>query len=119
MTNKKYRDKYQTSKKSLIQEVMELKIENQVIKKQLVAIRDMLNNILKDTDNEEELIIKYIKKHYAGLENLKKCANCRKVGNWEKSFCPNCLTKSESAKEAQVNSAVIKEEQVIDKEEAK
>ncbi|CAJ0890579.1 2738_t:CDS:2 [Entrophospora sp. SA101] len=64
-------------KKDLVKENMDLKIENQVIKKQLVAIRDMLNNILDEAENKEELIIKYIKKYYAGLENLKNfCADC-------------------------------------------
>ena len=40
--NKKYTD----SKRNLSQENINLTIENQVIKRQLVAIRDMLNNIL-------------------------------------------------------------------------
>jgi|SRR6266508_4324036 len=111
MNNTNRNKKYTERKKAMSQELMDVKIENQVIKKQLVAVRDMLNNILEDTKNEEELIIKYIKKHYAGLENLKKCVNCQKVGNWERSFCSKCSVKDKSVKEESKN-VTEKESQV-------
>ena len=53
--------RYRESKKSLNEENIKLRIENEVIKRQLVSIRDMINNILGETtapcrNNEEHQI---------------------------------------------------------------
>ena len=45
--------KYQESKKSLLKENTELWIENEVIKRQLISIRNMINNILGDDYTQE------------------------------------------------------------------
>ncbi|WNE40490.1 MAG: hypothetical protein GBAus27B_000557 [Mycoplasmataceae bacterium] len=52
-TNNKTKSKkrYSESKKNLRQQITDLTIENQVIKKQLVAIRNILNDIIGKTEN--------------------------------------------------------------------
>jgi hypothetical protein len=103
MNNADRNKKYTESKRDLAQELMNEKIKNQVMRKQLVFVRDMLDNILDDIESREELIIKYVQKHYTGLENLKRCINCQGIGNWSESFCSKCFGKDEiaSKKEAQ------------------
>ncbi|WNE41215.1 MAG: hypothetical protein mread185_000672 [Mycoplasmataceae bacterium] len=48
----KSKKRYSESKKNLRQQITDLTIENQVIKKQLIAIRNMLNDIIGKTENE-------------------------------------------------------------------
>lgn len=88
--------RYQESKKKIKQENIELRIENEVIKRQLIAIRNMINEILSnDPTSEKEQIARFIRNYHPELAKLeKKCLNCQKLGFYgEKSFCENCLKK--------------------------
>ena len=54
----KSKKRYSESKKNLRQQITDLTIENQVIKKQLIAIRNMLNDIIGKTESATEKEIK-------------------------------------------------------------
>lgn len=115
--NKKYTD----SKKNLSEENIDLKIENEVLKKQLLSIRDMINRMIgSDEKSETELIAEHMRNYYKNvdkvLENAKtinpfpdkkkkkeifkephKCVNCQDLGMWDNSFCPKCKDKDHKA----------------------
>jgi hypothetical protein len=92
--------RYQISKKKIQQENIELRIENEVIKRQLFSIRNMMNEILSDDPtSEKEQITRFINNYHAKLTKLeKKCVNCQKLGFYESSFCENCLEKEQEKK---------------------
>ena len=115
--NKKYTD----SKRNLSEENIDLKIENEVLKKQLLSIRDMINRMIGgDEKSEAELIAEHMRNYYKNvdkvLENAKtinpfpekkkkkeifkephKCVNCQDLGMWDNSFCPKCKEKEYKA----------------------
>src|SRR5256885_1694818 len=96
--------RYQVSKKKLTEENIELRIENEVIKRQLFSIRNMINEILSnDPTSEKEQITRFINNYHEKLVKLeKKCVNCQKLGLYEGSFCEDCLEK-EQLKEMKKN----------------
>ena len=92
--------RYQESKKKIQQENIELRIENEVIKRQLLAIRNMISEILSnEPTSEKEQIARFIKNYHEGLAKLeKKCLNCQKLGFYKDSFCEDCLKKQQKEK---------------------
>lgn len=115
--------KYLESKKDLEKEIIELLIKNQVIKKQLSSIRNMLNDILGTDEKvefygsadlvqmcreiEQELVsnkkVMVIKKDgkysVSVVDKIQKCLNCQEVLEleWKSSFCSNCLKETKPA----------------------
>jgi hypothetical protein len=101
------------------EENIKLKIENQVIKKQLVYVRDLIDNILADyaelellkrnadikevvkcwNEMEKDLnkgkkvsVVKKDGKYLLEKTEIKKCVNCREElsADHESSFCSKC-----------------------------
>lgn len=98
--------KYLNNLKNLKEENTQLRMNNEVMRRQLVSVRNIINEILGDNkgidllsgqvDNETLKTIEILKGIQQENQNKQeqkqpqKCLNCQKLGYYDRGFCFDC-----------------------------
>ena len=92
--------KYLNNLKNLKEENSQLRINSEVMRRQLISVRNIINEILGDNKTETKLISEHLSNYYNAInqENQnkqeqkqpQKCLNCQKLGYYDRGFCFDC-----------------------------